>query len=203
MSLQNQETIGHCLSNITDLTIRFGYWSPLDSCSAFIDLWKVTKLSLDFDWASLRNKTMLNNMIDLFKQTSNIQSLTLDSTLWTDDDLLNYEHVCFAIIDYVDRSKLRHLKIPVRRIYQTRKLLETFTQLTSVTFSFSHQMLSEKILLLFSKSWHGCRINKDHSSLSIWLGERRSIERLADASVNRINTTICHSFNKDRLDSSD
>ena len=146
---------------------------------------------------------MLNNMVDLFKQTSNILSLTLDSKIWTDDDLLTYEYLCFAIIDYINPSKLRHLNIPVRRTDQTRKLLETFTQLTSVTFSFSDQMLSEQILLLLSKLWRGCRISKDHSSLSIWLGERRSSERLTEASVNRITTTICHSFNKDRLDSSD
>ena len=174
LSLQGENASHHWFPNITDLTVMFGHLSSLESFWSVIDLAKVTKLSLDFNWRLLSAVKVWNDTIYLLGQTPNIRSLTVDWIFWPEKDLSDSHDLVSTIIRYVDPSKLRHLVIPIRHVDEAIILLETFTELISVNFSFSEQIFVQQLTSHLSTLWYGCGITRGSRLLIIWLGERRN-----------------------------
>ena len=152
----------------------FGDLSSLEAFWTVIDLSKVARLSLDFNWRSLRLRAMWDDVIYLLEQTPNIRSLTLDWAFWPEKDLSDSHDLVSAVIRYVDPSKLRHLGIPVRHVDEAILLLKKFTELISVTFSFSELIFVQQMTSHLPKLYHGCGITRSSRFLAIWLGERRN-----------------------------
>lgn len=142
--------------------------SPVKPLSSVIDLFKVTKLSLDSGYHCRLDRIRYDRLIDLFKQTPNIHSFTLDPSQLIVSQRLSVDDIYSAFIPYLDRSKLRHGDILVVDLRQVQMLLETFKNLISIRFRLGTDWISFEELSAYVKTLMSrCSTSHDFSSVSI------------------------------------
>ena len=156
-----------------DLFITFNESSSPKSFPPLIDLAQVTKLSLYLDTSTAL--TPLNSccVIDLLKQTPNVQSLAVRARSVIERHSSSVEEIRSAIIRHAYESKLRHLEIPVSNLNQVQMLLDQFRHLFSIGLCSTNESLtSEKIIVFVKTLLPYCSILKEDFRVSIWIGER-------------------------------
>ena len=147
--------------------------SPVKSFSLVVDLSKVTKLSMYSCYLPSLDRITSDRLIDLLKQTPNLQSLTIDWRSNGKDDPFVVEKVGFRIIGFLDPSKFRHLNIPIFNLGQIKMILDRFANIFSLTLCLSTGSISAaEIFDYFRTSWPDCSMVKDQDSISIWLDDR-------------------------------
>jgi hypothetical protein len=146
----------------------------------------VTTLSLSLDTST--SLTPLNSgcMIDLLKQTRNIQSLTNRRSSLNGRNLLSIEEIHSALIRHTDRSQLRHLAIFICDLNHVQTLLDRFRDLFSIRFLFDTELLTSEHISVFVKTlMPDCSICKHYSIVSVWIGERGT-SSICSTSINLV-----------------
>ena len=114
-------------------------------------------------------------LINFLEQTCNIHSLTLNAN---EDFLLSTafsEDVYSTIIQYVNRSKLRHLNIAIENMHPVKMVLETLVckNLFSIEFRFgSGSVRPEEITAYARTLMPCCSMSYNDESVSIWMDQR-------------------------------
>ena len=94
------------------------------------------------------------------------------------------------IIRYVDRSKLRHLEVPICDLNHVQMLFNRFRNLHSIQFRFNPESLSAEQLIDFMKVlMPACSTGYDCPAVAIWIGER-----LAQVEDSKRSTSYFRSF---------
>lgn len=165
--------ISQWFPNVTDLFISFiNSYSP-ESSPWVVDLAKVTKLSLYLAISSSLTPLSSGCLVGLLEQTGNIHSLVVYGESMIERDTLCVEEICSTIIRHVDRSKLRHLEIPVSSLNQVQMLFDRFRDLFSIRFFPRIGSISSEQIIVFVKAlMPACSIVKEDSVVSIWIEER-------------------------------
>ena len=165
---------------MTDLTLLFNDSYSPESFPSVVDLGKVTKLSLFLDVAT--SLTLWNSgcIIDLLKQTDNIQSLVVHGGSFLERDPFSAEEIYSVIIRHVERSKLRHLKVPICNLNHFQRLFDRFRDLFSIGFfPVIGSITSEEIIAHIKAVIPGCSVLEDYPVVSIWIGQQ--LERTNDS----------------------
>jgi hypothetical protein len=169
---------------VTDLSIAFNDSNSTESFPSVLDLGKVTKLEL---YLSM----YFGSMIDLLRRTDNIRSLAIRGILFSEINSSSVEEICSTVFDHVDRSKLRHLEVPVRDLNYLRTLVDRFRGLCSIRFYFDTESLSpEEFADSVKTLMPDCLILVEYSIASIWIGER--LEKTNDSGSS--TPPICSSL---------
>ena len=147
--------------------------SPPRSLSLVVDLSHVTQLRLNLGNLPSRDRIRSDRLIDLLKETSSLQSLTLYWRIADEDDPSVVEKICSTIIDHLGRSKLRYLSIPIFNLDQIKIILDRFVDLFGLTLTLpTESITSAEIIDYFSTSWRNCSTLISYKSVSIWLDKR-------------------------------
>ncbi|CAF3410965.1 unnamed protein product [Rotaria socialis] len=92
--------------------------------SAFIDLSCIVELSVSVDFDPNDISNTLTNITNLLKGTSNLQSLTIDSSS------TNAENICLLVPNHI-----KHLQVAIQSIDEMKLIVERLKQLSSITFN--------------------------------------------------------------------
>ncbi|CAF4669550.1 unnamed protein product [Rotaria socialis] len=92
--------------------------------SAFIDLSCIVELSVSVDFDPNDISNTLTNITNLLKETSNLQSLTIDSSS------TNAENICLLVPNHI-----KHLQVAIQSIDEMKLIVERLKQLSSITFN--------------------------------------------------------------------
>ncbi|CAF3550412.1 unnamed protein product [Rotaria socialis] len=155
--------------NVTELTLDLDYKCPntlLQSLSNIINLSTVTQVifnlnyDIDFD---LHTRT---NLINIFKQTSNIQTFEICNNLSPINACTTIGDICSLI-----PSHIQHLKITVKNVNEMKIVFDRFKYLSSITFRFSFDtsIPSAKIIESFLNIKNDLTYKNDDSSIRVWL----------------------------------
>ncbi len=138
---------------------------PLSNLINFTHLTQLI-LNLNYDLASDLNTT--TNLINIFKQTSNIQTLEINNNLSSLNFNTTIEDICLLIPSYI-----KHLKITVKNINDMKIIFDRFNYLSSITFrfSFSKSIPSTKIIESFLNIKKDLTYRKDDCSIRVWLDQ--------------------------------
>ena len=132
----------------------------------------------------------LGCIIGLLKRTSNIQSLVVHRGPFTQRGASSVEDVYSIIIRHIDRSKLRHLEVPIFNLNHVQMLSNRFRNLCSIRFCFDAESLFLDQLMDFVKRlMPDCSIGYEFSIVSIWTGQR--LEKMKDS---KSSTSYFRSF---------
>jgi hypothetical protein len=133
----------------------------------------VTKLSLNLCYSTSLDRIRYDRLIDMLKQTSNLQPLTMYSRSAFKEGSLFVQTVCSTIIDRLDQSKLRHLNIPIFHLDQLKVLLKRFTNLFNLTLCVSIESKNYPEIIDYVKTlMNGYSIVNESRSVLICLDER-------------------------------
>ena len=180
---------------MTNLTILLEDSYRPESFPAVLDLSKVTKLKLEVEISTSLTSFNLRCIIDLLKQTSNIQSLTIHGSSFVQRHPSSIEKIHSIIISHVDRSKLRHLEISVCNLNQVQTLFDRFGDLFSIRLLPETESLTSKQIVAFVKgSMPHCLIMEEFPVVFIWIAKHvtpstwfsRGIVGLFFSSINRV-----------------
>ncbi len=108
------------------------------------------------------------NLIDIFKQTSNIHTLEINNHLSALNSHTTLEDICLLIPSYI-----KHLKMTVRNINDMKILFDRFDYLSSITFrfSFDKSIPSTKMIESFLNIKKDLTYRKDDCSIRVWLNQ--------------------------------
>jgi hypothetical protein len=90
--------------------------------------------------------------LDLLKETSNNQSLTVSGESAIQEDPSSVEEICSIIIPHVDQSKLRHLEALVYNFNQMKRISDRFQDLLSIQFFCQNKSLKSEKIIAFVKT---------------------------------------------------
>ncbi|CAF1200220.1 unnamed protein product [Rotaria sordida] len=131
----------------------------IEYLSTFIDLSYIVELliSIDFDPKSVSNK--LTNITHLLKQTLNLHTLTIDSSL------TSAENICLLVPDHI-----KHLQVSVKNIDDTKLIIEQLKHLSSVTFEtlYDIKCLSPEFVTWLMEKRNQSTYRNENTFLSIW-----------------------------------
>ena len=107
----------------------------------------------------------LTNITNLLKSVFNLQSLIIDSSEVT------AENICLLVPDHV-----KHLQVTVQHIDDIKLIIEQLKHLSSVTFEVFHDIrcLPPEFLTWLMKKRNKSTYRNDKMFLNIWLGKINS-----------------------------
>ncbi|CAF0798936.1 unnamed protein product [Rotaria sp. Silwood1] len=157
--------------NVTELTLDLDYKCP--SClsqplSSLINLSYITQLSLNLNYDLAFDLYTAANLINIFKQTSNIHTFEIYNNLSSINSNTTVEDICLLIPSYI-----QHLKITVKNVNEMKIVFDRFQYLSSITFRFSFDTCipSAKVIESFLNIKNDLTYKKDDCSIRVWLNE--------------------------------
>jgi hypothetical protein len=131
----------------------------VEHLSTFIDFSCVVEISITIEFYPESVSNTLDNLINLFKQTCHLYSLTIESSS------VNAENICLIIPDYV-----KHLQVSVKNIDDIKIIINQLKHLSSITFELLNglKLSSTEFLswLMENRNKSTCRI--ENNFVSIW-----------------------------------
>ncbi|CAF0963154.1 unnamed protein product [Rotaria sordida] len=157
--------------NVTELTLDLDYKCPSylsQPLSSLINLSHITQLSLNLNYDLAFDLHTTTNLINIFKQTSNIHTFEICNNLSSINSNTKIEDICLLIPKYIE-----HLKITVKNVNEMKIVFDRFQYLSSITFRFSFDTLipSSKVIESFLNIKSDLTYKKDDCSVRVWLNE--------------------------------
>ncbi|CAF3779503.1 unnamed protein product [Rotaria sp. Silwood1] len=157
-----------CFRKLNKLLLSIDNEWPIGSVeylSTFIDLSCIVELliSIDFESQSVSNK--LTNITHLLEQTSNLHTLTIDSSS------ASTENICLLVPNHI-----KHLQVSVNNSDDIKLIIEQLKHLSSITFEVLYDIksLSTEFVTWLMEKTNESTYRNDNMILSIWFNNNNN-----------------------------